>query len=57
MPYGPYRHVKVLDKEGAHKLTQLYPGWRKEKPAAKFEIMCLMLMIDIMNIIAIKDII
>jgi hypothetical protein len=50
----PYRHAKVLDKEGAHSFIQ---GEEKEQPAAKFEIMCKMLIIYIMNIIAIKDII
>jgi hypothetical protein len=32
----PYRHVKVLGKEGAHSFIQ---GEEKEKPAAKFKIM------------------
>jgi hypothetical protein len=32
----PYRHVKVLGKEGAHSFIQ---GEKKEKPGAKFEIM------------------
>jgi hypothetical protein len=50
----PYRHVKVLDKEGAHRFIQ---GEEKEKPAAKFKIMSIMLIIYIINIIAIQNII
>jgi hypothetical protein len=51
----PYRHVKVLDKERAHSFIQ---GEEKKKPAAKFEIMSIMLIIMyIINIIAIKNMI
>jgi hypothetical protein len=50
----PYWHVKVFVREGAHSFIQ---GEEKKKPAAKFGIMCIMSIIYVMNIIAIKDII
>ena len=50
----PYRHVKVLDKEGTHCFIQ---GEEKKKPAARFEIISIMLIIYVINIIAVKNII
>ncbi len=42
----PYRHVKVLGKEGAHSFIQ---GEKKKKPTAKFEIMSIILIILIIK--------
>jgi hypothetical protein len=50
----PYRHVKVLDKEGAHSFIQ---GEEKKKPAARFEIISIMSILYINNIIKVKNII
>jgi hypothetical protein len=49
----PYRHVKVLDKEGAHRFIQ---GEEKKKPAARFEIISIMLIKNTNNIITVKNI-
>ncbi len=50
----PHLHVKVLVKEGAHSFIQ---GVEKKKPATKFQMMYIMKIINVMNIIAIMDII
>jgi len=49
----PYRHVKVLDKEGTHCFIQ---GEEKKKPAARFEIISIMLIKNTNNIITVKNI-
>jgi hypothetical protein len=46
----PYRHVKVLGKEGAHSFVQ---GEEKKKPAARFEIISIISILYINNIITI----
>jgi hypothetical protein len=49
----PYWHVKVLDKGGAHSFIQ---DEEKKKPAARFEIMSIMLIAYTNNIIAVKNV-